>query len=122
MSGRKSMEAVKRRSLFREAIVKVPLRWIAAVAIVGTIPALSGCLVARLILDPPGKRLVVGGYKLPAPQPIRMRLRAGVGRADITPPAGYPNGGDGPAGNLARGYWARLYARAYFFQDQQGRT
>jgi neutral ceramidase len=46
---------------------------------------------------------------------------AGAARIDTTPPPGYPNGGDGPAAGVARGYWTRLHARAFFFQDSDGR-
>lgn len=45
----------------------------------------------------------------------------GVGRADITPPPGYPTGGHGPAGGVSRGYWTRLYARAFYFETDKAR-
>src|SRR5215467_2572074 len=46
-------------------------------------------------------------------------FRAGVGKAEITPPPGWPTGGHGPAGSIARGYWNRLYARAFYIEDAQ---
>jgi Neutral/alkaline non-lysosomal ceramidase, N-terminal len=42
----------------------------------------------------------------------------GAGKAEITPPPGIPMGGHGPSGRIARGYWTRLYARAFYFQDR----
>ncbi len=51
----------------------------------------------------------------------RQGAMAGAARIDTTPPPGYPNGGDGPAASVARGYWTRLHARAFFFQDSEGR-
>ena len=31
-------------------------------------------------------------------------------------------GGAGPAGRFGRGYWTRLYARAFYFRDVNGRS
>ena len=88
--------------------------------------AATGCaLVANSIslkASPPGTPVVVPAYTLRPTQWKPGAFIAGVGKADITPPPGFPNGGDGPAGNLARGYWTRLHARAFFFADAQGRT
>jgi hypothetical protein len=47
-------------------------------------------------------------------------LRAGVGRADITPPTGYYMGGWANADAIARGVHTRLYARAIVL-DEGGR-
>src|SRR5262245_6669194 len=70
-----------------------------------------------------GKTLVVPAYTLlPLPTWKPGVTLAGVGRADLTPPPGFPTGGDGPAGNLARGYWTRLHARAFFVADPAGAT
>jgi neutral ceramidase len=41
-------------------------------------------------------------------------FQAGAAKREITPPPGYPTGGHGPAGDLARGYWSRLWTRAFF--------
>ena len=61
---------------------------------------------------------------LPTPQPHRRvtgdQLRAGIGRADITPPPGLGLGGNGPEGRQARGWRTRLYARALVLQDARG--
>lgn len=45
---------------------------------------------------------------------------AGHARVDITPAPGYPTGGHSIAGKVARGYWTRLHARAFYFQDVTG--
>jgi neutral ceramidase len=68
-----------------------------------------------------GKPLAVDGYAVSTPHATGS-FRAGVGAADITPPPGFPTGGHGPAGDVARGYWIRLKARAFFFEDATGRT
>ena len=47
-------------------------------------------------------------------------LVAGAGERDITPPPGFPTGGHGPAGEVARGYWSKLHARAFYFRERQG--
>jgi neutral ceramidase len=85
------------------------MRWRFATAVFAIVSC-SGCA------------LVIPGYTLTAPPQSRDMVRAGVGRVDITPPAGYPTGGHGPAGSLARGYWTRLYARAFYFQDADRRA
>lgn len=46
---------------------------------------------------------------------------AGVGIAEVTPSAGFPTGGHGPAGAISRGYWTRLFARAFYVRDSAGR-
>jgi neutral ceramidase len=68
-----------------------------------------------------GCPLEVPAYDFPAAQ-RKDRFSIGVGVQDITPPPGFPTGGHGPAGALAKGYWVRLRARAFFFEDRQGRT
>lgn len=47
-------------------------------------------------------------------------LRAGFGRADITPPPGVGLAGNGPEGRRAAGYRLRLYARALVLEDTGG--
>src|SRR5262249_23505120 len=44
----------------------------------------------------------------------------GAGKAEITAPPGFPTGGHGPAGNVARGSWNRNWARAFVFRDATG--
>lgn len=47
-------------------------------------------------------------------------LKAGFGRADITPPPGLGLSDYGPAGGVARGHRQRLYARAMILEDGSG--
>ena len=48
-------------------------------------------------------------------------IKAGAAWTDITPLPGLPTGGYGPAGAVTRGYWGRLRAVAFYFEDQSGR-
>ena len=65
-------------------------------------------------------------YEQPLPVPLSEqpkpvpsgRLRAGFGRADITPPPGVGLSGYGPEGKRAAGYRLRLYARALVLEDR----
>jgi neutral ceramidase len=50
------------------------------------------------------------------------RAIVGVARVDITPPPGYPMGGHSLAGRFSRGRWGRLYARAFYFRDDEGHS
>ena len=67
-------------------------------------------------------------HELPLPSPTSARpvpaalpgLRAGFGRADITPPPGVGLAGNGPEGRRAAGYRVRLYARALLLEDRTG--
>ncbi len=43
-------------------------------------------------------------------------LRAGVARADITPPPGPSTFGHGPDARVAQGYWTRLYCRVFVLE------
>src|SRR6266511_1854529 len=77
-----------------------------------------------------GLSLLVAGcitfHELPLPSPTSPRpvpssgLRAGFGRADITPPPGVGLAGNGPEGRRAVGYRVRLYARALLLEDRAG--
>jgi len=82
--------------------------------------AIVYCLLGAIACNH-GKTLVIGGYPL---KPLRTpdRFIAGAGRAEITPYHGVPMGGHGPGGRIARGTWMPLYARAFYFQDVQGRA
>src|SRR5213593_2226717 len=66
------------------------------------------------------------GLHLPSPTSARPApaalpgLRAGFGRADITPPPGVGLAGNGPEGRRAVGYRVRLYARALLLEDSTG--
>lgn len=55
-----------------------------------------------------------------APVPAADGLRAGFGRADITPPPGVPLAGSGPESQQSSGYRHRLYARALVVEDRRG--
>src|SRR3989441_14363 len=65
-------------------------------------------------------------HQQPLPSPRSSRpvpasgLRAGFGRADITPPPGVGLAGNGPEGRRAAGYRVRLYARALLLEDGTG--
>src|SRR5207247_5466957 len=59
-------------------------------------------------------------FGLACPAPAAAALRAGVGRADITPPTGYYMGGWANADAIGRGVHTRLYARAIVL-EQGGR-
>jgi len=65
-----------------------------------------------------GKRLVILPYTVDPPNPTRFMAGAGV--EEITPYAGVPLGGHGPGGRIARGTWMPLYARAFYFEDDEG--
>ncbi len=47
----------------------------------------------------------------------QVLLRAGSGKAEITPPPGLSTGGHGPNAAVARGHLTRLYARAVLLHD-----
>jgi neutral ceramidase len=56
----------------------------------------------------------------PLAPPAAREFLVGAGKADITPPPGYPLGGHSIGGQMARGYWTHLYARAFYFQKPGG--
>jgi neutral ceramidase len=60
-------------------------------------------------------RFVVPAYDVSPTTPTLLHAVAGASKVDITPPAGFPTGGHGPAGAMSRGYWSHLYARAFYF-------
>lgn len=65
--------------------------------------------------------LKVDGSLSPRPVPsASIGLRAGFGRADITPPGGVGLAGNGSEGRRARGYRLRLYARVLLLEDPGG--
>ena len=87
---------------------------------------LSGCLTLRLLgrlgktlPEGPGKPLTIPAYSVRQGTPPNKTI-AGAARVDITPPPGYPTGGDSLAGGVARGYWTRLNARAFYFEKENG--
>ncbi|SPF44462.1 putative Neutral/alkaline nonlysosomal ceramidase [Candidatus Sulfopaludibacter sp. SbA4] len=72
-------------------------------------------LLAVLLLGGCSYHIKIAGYVPQAPTPTQAVL-VGAARVDITPPPGYPLGGHSIGGQMARGYWTRLYARAFYFQ------
>jgi neutral ceramidase len=96
---------------------------VAVVLCAGTIGCSTFKLIGRLgqaLPSGPDIHLDIPGYTV-SDLVEKHGSVAGAARIDTTPPAGYPNGGDGPAASVARGYWTRLYARAFFFQDPECR-
>jgi neutral ceramidase len=76
-----------------------------------SVGCLSGC----------ARTFVLDGQLSPQPHPRGSTgLRAGFGRADITPPAGVGLAGNGSEGRRAQGYRLRLYARAMLLEDPDG--
>jgi neutral ceramidase len=65
-------------------------------------------------------RISVPAYSLLPPPPASGHFTAGAARTEITPPPGFPMGGHGPGGRVSRGYWTRLHARSFFFDDGRG--
>jgi neutral ceramidase len=66
----------------------------------------------------------VPAYTIPAyadPGGART-FRIGIAKQKITPPPGYPTGGHGSAGTLARGSWGQLEVRAFAFVDAERRV
>ena len=65
---------------------------------------------------------IKGSLPPPAPPVASNEFRVGAAKTDITPMPGYPMAGFAAAGRLSRGVWTRLYARAIYFEDMQGRS
>src|SRR5271157_5795420 len=65
-------------------------------------------------------RISIPAYSLHPAAQTPDHFTAGAGKTEITPPPGIPLGGHGPGGRVARGYWTRLYARAFYFDDGRG--
>jgi neutral ceramidase len=100
-------------------------RWLPAVAFGALLAVGSSCTLVKIMVKvsfpKPKQKVDVDSYSVVAPAAIG-RFRAGVGIADLTPVPGFPTGGYGPAGTVAFGYWTRLHARAFAFQDPDGRA
>jgi len=62
--------------------------------------------------------------EIPAPVSGQGRntFHAGAARMDITPHPGFPMGGHAILGKTGRGYWTRLYSRAIYLEDTDGRA
>src|ERR1039457_5182434 len=74
-------------------------------------------LLAMLLAACAPSRISIPAYPLQPSQPAPDHFTAGAGKTEITPPPGIPLGGHGPGGRVARGYWTRLYARSFYFDD-----
>src|SRR5664280_304887 len=83
--------------------------------LVARYPRLNVCHFSILLLFVAGCNTYrVGGYRAAVPTPpMHQQFAAGVGKADITPPPGYPPGGHSIAAPTSRGQWMRLMARAF---------
>ena len=79
------------------------------------------CLLSILLAGCATYHINVPAYPLHAASPGPGRFIAGAGTREITPPPGFPMGGHGLAGRVARGYWTRLRARSFYFDDGRGR-
>ncbi len=87
-------------------------RWLRAAAW-GVAASCTACTPPAAVLLP------APSSPRPVPRP-EGGLRAGFGRADITPAPGIGLAGNGPEGRRARGYRTRLYARALVLEDSTG--
>ncbi len=89
--------------------------------------AAGGCLFIALLTPAAGcynyTPQVLPAAPSPAPTPRpdpTSALRAGFGRADVTPPPGVGLFGFGPESKRARGHRTRLYARSLVLEDSRG--
>jgi neutral ceramidase len=80
------------------------------ILLIATLLVLGGCI---------SEHIKTKSYPVPLATPSQHFI-AGAGKTEITPPIGYPMGGHSLAAGMARGYWTRLYARSFYFQDAGG--
>ncbi len=87
-------------------------------------PCIPAVLTAALWLAPgscASSSVTTPAPRSPEPAPSgELGLKAGFGRADITPPPGLGLSDYGPAGGVAQGHRQRLYARAMILEDGRG--
>ena len=106
-------------SVFRKLVNHLTIATAAACLISGCSLIKLGNTVSEITRSgQKGDAFSVVGYHVPPRK--KRRFAAGAARIDHTPPPGFPTGGHGPAGEVARGYWMRLYSRAFFFEDPDG--
>jgi neutral ceramidase len=85
------------------------------------IPALLTAAVWVALGSCASTRVTTPAHRSPEPaSSVESGLKAGFGRADITPPPGLGLSDYGPAGGVARGHRQRLYARAMVLEDGRG--
>jgi neutral ceramidase len=65
---------------------------------------------------------ISGSLPNPEPPVPPRHFQVGAAKVDLTPMPGYPMGGMAAAGQLSRGVWTRLYARAVAFEDAEGNS
>ncbi len=68
----------------------------------------------------PACTCIRGEVPAPVAWPGRGQLHAGAARVDITPLPGIPMGGFSTAGQVSRGHWGRLFARAVYVEAPDG--
>jgi hypothetical protein len=71
---------------------------------------------------PAGCATIKARLPAPVPPPATGAFQAGATRVDITPVPGFPMGGHSVGGQIARGVWNPLAARAIFLEDPQGHS
>ena len=83
-----------------------------------------GCwpLILSLSLLATGCATIKGRLPAPVPPQATGAFQAGAARVDITPVPGFPMGGHSVGGQIARGVWNPLAARAIYLEDPQGHS
>ncbi len=79
-------------------------------------------LLLVLVFWLPACTQIVGTIAPPVALPPSNMFRAGAAKGDLTPMPGLPMGGHAIGGTIARGYWTRLFARAIYLEDMNGRA
>ncbi|MDX6639185.1 MAG: neutral ceramidase, partial [Solirubrobacteraceae bacterium] len=88
----------------------------------GPIPA---CAPTPIVIMPPMRRIALALFTLLLLAPASAHagtLRAGVGRADVTPPTGYYMMGWVDSRAKPVGVWTRLFARAIVLEENGKKT
>lgn len=85
-----------------------------------TVEAACWLLILSLAFVATGCATIKGRLPAPVPPQVTGAFQAGAARVDITPVPGFPMGGHSVGGQVARGVWNRLAARAIFLEDPQG--
>ncbi len=80
----------------------------------------TSCVLCLLVLS--GCAGISGKRPAPVLADHGDDFLAGAAKVDITPMPGYPMGGYAIAGYISRGVWMRLKARAFCFEDPDGKS